>query len=236
MQTSLYLAASGMVSQFHKLDVLVNNLANVETSGFKGDVVGLEGVRRTKGGWSPPMVVSRPAADLRPGPLRRTDNPLDLALDGEGFFVVDTPQGLRYTRAGNFSRDGEGYLITQAGYRVMGREGPLRLPDREFTVDSEGRILQGGNEVGAFQVVQPERPEDLVKESGTLFALREGAAEPGEAEAFEVRQGFLEASNVNGVETLSRMLATLRACEAYQKVIQALDQTMDRAINELGKV
>jgi len=232
MKTSLYLAASGMVSQLGKLDVLAHNLANVETPGFKGDVVVPEGLRRGR----PSTVGVSLATDPRPGPLRRTENPLDLALSGEGFFVIETPQGPRYTRAGNFTRDGEGDLATQAGDKVMGTDGPIRLPDQGFVVDTRGRILQGEREIGALRIVQPESPEDLVKEGGTLFTLREGAPEPREAEAVTVRQGFLEASNVNVVQTVSRMLSTLRTYEAYQKIIQALDQSMDKAINELGRV
>jgi flagellar basal-body rod protein FlgF len=226
-----------MVAHQARIDILANNLANVDTPGFKADVVTIdqsELPQNLLSGTSTPLStveVGRPGLDLAPGSLKSTGNPLDLAIVGAGLFVVDTPQGERYTRAGNFVRDAEGFLATSDGYRVLGTGGPVRVPDGGLRVDANGRLGTGDS----LRFAGSETFAGLVKAGGTLFAPAEGAPPPEELPEATVVQGHLEGSNVNVVMSMVGMLATMRTYEAYQKTIQALDQTVGQAANDLGR-
>jgi flagellar basal-body rod protein FlgG len=169
---------------------------------------------------------------MAPGVLKTTGNPLDFAIVGPGLFVVETPQGERYTRAGNFVRNAEGFLATSEGFRVLGTDGPVQVPDGGLPVDSNGRLPDGGS----LRLVGGESLDGLAKAGGTLFAVVGGAAPPAELPDATVVQGQLEGSNVSVVMSMVEMLATMRTYEAYQKTIQALDQTVGQAANELGRV
>jgi flagellar basal-body rod protein FlgG len=169
--------------------------------------------------------------NLAPGVLKTTGNPLDLAIIGPGLFVVDTPQGERYTRAGNFVRDAQGFLTTQDGFRVLGADGPVSVPETGFRVDANGRVAEGST----LRIVGNEKLEGLVKVGAALFAPVEGAPAPAALADATVAQGQLEGSNVNVVMGMVEMLATMRTYEAYQKTIQALDQTVGQAANDLGR-
>ena len=163
--------------------------------------------------------------------LKTTGNPLDLAILGPGLFVVDTPQGERYTRAGNFVRDAEGFLATHDGFRVRGTNGPVRVPDDGLRVDANGRVAGGES----LRIVGGERLAGLVKVGGTLFAPLDGASPPEDVPEAKLVQGQLEGSNVNVVLSMVEILATMRTYEAYQKTIQALDQSVGQAANDLGR-
>ncbi len=237
MIQGIYTAASGMVAHQSRIDMLANNLANVDTPGFKADLVtidqsALPDDRLTD--LSAPMStveVGRSGVNMAAGVLKTTGNPLDLAILGAGLFVVDTPQGERYTRAGNFVRDSAGFLATPDGYRVLGTNGPLQVPDDGLHVDANGRVSGGGS----IRIVQAESAAGLVKVGGNLFAPAEGAAPPADLAEPAVAQGHLEGSNVNVVMSMVEMLATMRTYEAYQKTVQALDQSVGQAANDLGR-
>lgn len=234
----LYTAASGMVAHQSRIDLLANNLANVDTPGFKADLVTIDQ------SVSPPIALSdsftamstveagRPGLNRAQGILKATGNPLDLAIAGPGLFVVETPQGERYTRAGNFVRDAEGFLATSDGFRVLGAAGPVRVPEEGLRLDGHGRLAGGES----LRIVGEENMTGLVKAGGNLFAPAEGAQPPDELPGAVVLQGQLEGSNVNVVMTMVEMLTTMRTYEAYQKTIQTLDQTVGKAANDLGRV
>ena len=237
MIEGLYTAASGMAAHQVKLEVLANNLANADTVGFKADLVtivlsdtaanNLSGAAPGAGGVIP---VAR-GLDPSPGILKSTGNPLDLAIVGAGLFGVETPQGVRYTRAGSFTRDANGFLVTPQGYRVLGSGGPVRLPEEGLRVDARGQLADGGT----LRIVAGPNTAGLVKVGANLFAVAEGASHPPDLPEATVVQGHLETSNVNVVRTMVEMLVTLRTYEAYQKTIQALDQTAGQAAGELGR-
>ncbi len=237
MIQGLYTAASGMAAHQARIDVLANNLANVDTPGFKADLITIDQSvipdNLTSDIVAPASTVEpgRPGMNLAPGALKTTGNPLDLAIIGPGLFVVETPQGERYTRAGNFVRDGRGYLATQDGFRVLGTDGPVSVPDTGFRVDAGGRVAEGST----LRIVGGESFAGLVKVGAGLFATAEGAAAPTEVAGATVVQGQLEGSNVNVVMSMVEMLATMRTYEAYQKTIQALDQTVGQAATDLGR-
>lgn len=245
MVSGLYTAASGLVAQMAKMEVLSQNLANAGTPGFKGDLQIIE--EGARGPLQPafmteglptgprPVRVGRRVTDFSRGLIRQTENPMDLANSGSGYFVVETPRGMRYTRAGNFAIDANRYLQTLDGDRVQGKKGAIQLPDGRFSVDSSGRILVAGREVDRLRIVDPD-PATLIREGGSLFTLKPSAPEPPTGDKAEIRQGFLEESNVDAVSALMQVMVSLRASEAYQKVIQALDQSLSLAAGELGRI
>jgi flagellar basal-body rod protein FlgG len=246
MISGLYTAASGMAAFQTKLDVLANNLANVDTPGFKADVftvipsgpspLDLDGAASPTGSVEP----GQTALDVSPGVLKHTGNPLDLAIAGPGLFVVETRQELAYTRAGNFSRSADGFLVTPEGFRVLGANGPIRVPEQGVAVDARGRVsgiagAEAARVEGQLRVVLGPAPGSLVKVGANLYAPAAGAAPPRDLEEPVIVQGAVEASNVNVVRSMVEMLATLRAYEAYQKTIQAIDQTAGQAAGDLGR-
>ncbi|MFB3819149.1 MAG: flagellar hook-basal body protein [Candidatus Methylomirabilales bacterium] len=236
MIAGLYTAASGMVAHQAKLDTLANNLANVETPGFKADLLTIDASAAPPSGASPigsgaTIQPGRLVLDPAAGVLKPTGNALDLALDGPGLFVVETPQGERYTRAGNFTRDPEGFLATAQGFRVLGSAGPVRIPEAGLRVGEAGALPDGSR----LRVVAGPDGAGLAKIGGNLFAPAPGARPPEDLPAPRVVQGHLEGSNVSPVRAMVEMLATVRSYEAYQKTIQQLDQTAGQAANELGR-
>ena len=237
MIQGLYTSASGMAAHQSRLDILANNLANADTPGFKADLITIDQSVIPENLASPisvPMSTvepGRPGMNFAPGVLKTTGNPLDLAIIGPGLFVVDTPHGERYTRAGNFVRYAQGVLATQDGFRVLGTDGAVSVPETGFRVDANGRVADGG----ALRIVGSEPFPGLVKVGTSLFDAAEGAPAPAELTDVTVAQGQLEGSNVNVVMSMVEMLATLRTYEVYQKTIQTLDQTVGQATNDLGR-
>ncbi len=261
MNEGIYIAASAAFKQERKLDVLSNNLANLSNTGFKKDSMVFKEMIppfRSAGGTDLSRDFLLPAHRASPnvsyvgvtgfftnyaqGTLLQTGNPLDLALEGEGFFEIRTPQGTQYTRNGNFVRDDQGRLVTQDGGLVVGQdENPIRvdLPGA-ITVDGNGAVSVGrGLEnvpVGRLKLVEFGNPRALLKVGNGEFVHEGPAKNLRPAQNTEVRQGFLEKANVNAVEEMATMISTLRAFEAYQKVIQSIDDADDQAVNSLGRV
>lgn len=238
MIQGVYTSASGMVAHQTRMDILANNLANVDTPGFKADLVTIDqsaipaNLMSTPAAPMSTVEAGRPGLNMAPGVLKTTGNPLDFAIVGPGLFVVETPQGERYTRAGNFVRNADGFLATPEGFRVLGNDGPVQVPDGGLSVDSNGRLPDGGS----LRFVGGGSLDGLAKVGGTLFAAVDGAPPPAELPDATVVQGQLEGSNVSVVMSMVEMLVTMRTYEAYQKTIQALDQTVGQAANELGRV
>jgi len=174
---------------------------------------------------------------FRQGPLRDTGNPLDLALEGPGFFAVETPAGVRYTRAGSFRLDAEGYLADQTGNRVLGVDGPIQVGQAAtVAIGQDGSVHADGVLVGTLLVVDFADPNaELRKEGANLFAPQEGAV-PLAAEGTRVAQGTLEGSAVNVVESLVRLIELQRAYEASQRVVRSYDETLDRTVNDLARI
>lgn len=174
---------------------------------------------------------------FRQGPLRETGNPLDLALEGPGFFAVETPAGVRYTRAGSFRLDAEGYLSDPAGHRVLGVDGPIQVgQEGPVAVGQDGAIFVAGALVGELLLVDFADPNaELRKEGANLFAPQE-EAEALAPEGTRVAQGMLEGSAVNVVEGLVRLIELQRAYESSQRVVRSYDETLDRTVNDLARI
>lgn len=182
-------------------------------------------------------VVAGSSVDHGAGALRQTGAPLDLALSGEGYFVVQTARGERYTRAGSFTLNADGQLVTQTGDLVVGEGGPLTLPPGEVMVGEDGSVSVAGREAGRLRVARFEHPAAaLLKEGANLFAPT-GAERPLEANGARVIQGTLESSNVNPVAELSAMIEASREFDSLQRSITLQMNDLGRKVaNEIGRL
>ncbi|HEV3001118.1 MAG TPA: flagellar hook-basal body protein [Solirubrobacteraceae bacterium] len=227
MERGLYIAASGMLSEMQRQDLIANDLANASTPGYKADRTAqhsfaemLLANRRTGatiGSLGTGVSIAGQVTDLAPQALRETGEPLDFAITGAGFFGVQTPDGLRFTRNGRFMADGSGRLTDQLGNPVVGRGGGPVTVAADGTVDPR--------QLGVFDVPNARKAGD---------GLFTGAA-GGPAEA-SVRSGALEGSGVDAARTMVDMIASLRAFEAGQRVITTIDSTLQKAANDVGRV
>ena len=182
------------------------------------------------------MVAASIERDFTPGSVRQSGNPLDVAIEGPGFFAVATTRGERYTRQGAFSLDGQGYLVTQHGERVQGEQGDLQLTG-EPIIASDGAVTVDRNVVGKLRLVGfGDRPA-LVPEGSSLFAAAPGAvATPVKESDVHIQQGAIEISNVDAVASLMELIEVSRGFESYMKAIQRLDEIGQRSINDVGRV
>jgi flagellar basal-body rod protein FlgG len=271
-----------MNAQQIRLDAISNNLANVDTAGYKRDEavhkafaelllrrLNDDGVTLNPfgSGDMAPMVgkigtgveTNEVFTEFEQGALKQTDNDFDLAMDGEGFFAIQTPDGERYTRSGGFILGKEGFLETKEGYPVLGEKGPIQVKANNFKVDKDGNVFVNKDfQADPFSLVGREQndwkniekldsikivefPKDrfIAKQGDSLWRSTE---ESGEAEIMakgsrpKVVQGFVEASNVNPVLEMVRMIEVNRAYEANQKTIQSEDSMLGKLINETAKV
>ncbi len=241
MLRGLYVAAEGMAARQKAQDAVANNLANLNTTGFKADHPVFEAVYeralwRVQGARATPIgtlsagaIVREFYTDLRAGALVSTGNPLDVAIDGAGYFAVQTPQGVRYTRNGAFQLNAQGILTTREGFPVLGANGqPIQVPQgAAVQIGENGSVFANGAPIAQLLIADGT----LTKDPNGYFA---GAAQP--IPNPRVVAGALESSNVNLVREMVRMIELIRAYETHQKVIHAHDETLGKAINELAKV
>lgn len=247
MLKGIYTSALGMAVLTKRQEASANNLANVNTSGYKKETVVARSFPEmliyrlhdpAVQGQKPPFVgnlsmglsIDDIVTDYTAGFYKETGNPLELAIMGEGYFVVDTPQGERYTRNGVFNLSPEGRLVTIDGYPVQGQNGEILVEKGDFSVDESGRVFLNGKLVDKLRIVS--FPAPLAKEGSSLFR----GEEPVEVENPKIAQGFVEESNVNAIEEMVNMINLMRAYEANQKVIQTEDSTLEKAVNEVGRI
>ncbi len=249
MIQGLYTAAGGMLAVESRQFSIANNIANAATTGYKRQSpvqlgfyqVFSQSLRRPfhfdieaapAGG----VKVVETYPDLNGGVLRTTENPLHVALQGPGFFVLDTPRGPRYTRAGDFTADQAGNLATQNGHVVQSVTGhSISVRGGTVIIDREGRVSVDGAPTGQIRVVEFDAPHRLMREGESLYAASDTAAVGMAAAANTiVEQNQLEMSNVNLPREMTMMLLGMRAYEANQRVIQAFDATMGRLIESVG--
>jgi len=240
---AMYAASAGALGTQQRLDVLANNLANINTTGFKQDKLIFSVPVEKEGSSStdyleatPPPIPSGSRTDFSQGVLRHTNNAMDLGLDGDGFFCIQTPEGTHYTRNGSFSINGDGILTTREGFPVMGNGGEIAINGNDVHVDEGGTVSVDGSEVDTLKVVTVSQPGSLKKMGNTLFALNGSEVAKEKAEGFKVMQGYVETSNVNGTRVMTEMIDISRSYESYQKVIQFLDDATKKSVNEVGRL
>jgi flagellar basal-body rod protein FlgF len=243
----MYLSAEGAQAQARRLEVIANNLANVNTAGFKRDVPSFqsrfaEAIQRgldaagslSKNDLGGGVKIESVATDFSAGTLRDTGNPTDFAINGDGFFQVRGADGdVTLTRAGNFLIDSRGRLVTQGGESVLDQSGSEIEIDgtQPWDVFPGGRIVQDGAEF-TIGLVQPQSLGDLAKVGANSFRPL-GPVAPVVAEARDVRQGYLEESGVNSTLEMIKMIETSRAFEANTRLIQHQDSMMSGLINRV---
>lgn len=262
----IFAAVSGAMAQSSRLDTIANNLANVNTSGFKKDrqvfseylaahekqdnhinvpriPASIESFYDMQGGDTAYVNPSGTYTNFEQGNLRSTGSPLDMAIEGRGFFEILTPQGVRFTRAGSMQIDGNGRLVTKEGHPILkeGQNDPaqrvIQLTTPNLTIAQSGDIYDGGNNVGRIAVSDFAILDDLQKVGASQYALKANAGSaPVASREFRVQQGFIESSNVNVVEEMTDMITANRVFEATQQAIKASDQMDDKLINQVGKV
>lgn len=232
--------ASSMMPRLVKQDLISNNLANADSVGFKRDRVFIEAVKQeiakyigTDYDWQEPRI-ENPYIDFSQEVIEKTDNPLDVAIDGRGFFAVETDRGIRYTRNGQFHLDTNGTLMDIHGNIVLSEAGPIALDSDRPVIDSKGNISVNGEPAARLRVVDFRDLQALSKESGLLFSAPEGE-ETIPATDFTLRQGFVEPSNVSILDQMVDMLISYRNFETSQKSIAIQDETLEHSINRIGR-
>lgn len=264
----IYSALSGAMAQGQRLETIANNMANVNTPGFKRDdqvfreyltanqkppdlqnvpkvPASIDSFYDMQGGDVSYVDAAGTYTDFSQGSLKSTGNPLDLALDGDGFFEVMTPQGLSMTRVGSFRMDSAGQLVTKDGHPVMAAGDAaadpagriIRVGQGTLSITESGDIFDGQANIGKISVVKVADKDSLQKVGGSLFRFKANAQpEIVAVDNPTMKQGFVESSNVNVVKEMTDMITATRAFESTQKAISAYDQMSEKLVNSVPKV
>jgi flagellar basal-body rod protein FlgF/flagellar basal-body rod protein FlgG len=241
MNNGIYAASTGLLARTQELDLAANNLANANTTGFRGEHVSFQSQLMTAStsistrAVSSYGVLGSPRTDFSQGSLQQTGNPLDLALEGSGFFAVQAPNGVQYTRNGNFHLTPDGALVTQQGYPVLGNNGPVTLPSGNAEISPAGVISVNGDVAGQLQLTDFDPSVPLTSLGDAYFSAPSAAATP--ASQLNVRQGSLESSNVNPVESAVGLIEIQRNAEMMQRALSTFHNEFNRtAAEDLPKV
>ncbi len=230
-------AAETMLAQQNRMDQVANNIANVDTAGFKREKVTFwEMLYQASDNQMRVGKGLKPVTDQSGGPVKMTGNPLDVAIQGEGFFKVQSPDGVRYTRAGNFLLNEQGQLVMPGGNLVLGDGGAIVLGEGQVSIGRDGTIAQKGVAVGQLAVVTFEDTAALAREGTNLFRLQEGAGGEAQPLEFEVKQGYVEQSNVQSILEMTAMIDLSRDYESQQKAMRTLDDIDAMATQRVGKL
>ena len=260
MQSAMYSGLFGALTSEHRMNSIANNLANVNTTGYKRDVLAFKDTFymyahdqifepaasiRDKKAFPEPTHFAKPRialalTDFQQGGLKVTGAPMDVGISGEGFFRVRSPDGELYTRNGHFRTTSEGLLITEQGYPVLGEGGEITVPAGygTLTIAEDGRLFADGEQFGQLDLVGVANPWDLEKAGHNIYKPREGteieevAVDPANS---WMAQGFLEAANVDVVYEMVNMIETQRHFEAMQKVMQTSDTVDREAISKVAR-
>ncbi len=262
MIRSMNTAENAMKLQQTKIDILANNLANVNSSGFRQILTrvaefGATGVNNPGADGMPaadlnkkpriegeadnwvqtnPLVMTH-LTDVRRGPVSSTGRETDVAIMGKGFFAVQSEGGERYTRAGSFTLNSQNVLTTPDGLPVLGNGGPIKLEGESFSIDNSGMVMVDGSAVGRLKIVTFDDATRLEHQGNNLLKAPEGV-DPKNLPAAEiiVAQGHLEGSNVNAIDTLVAMISAQRAFEIQQKTLTTEDEMLSKTVNKLPQV
>ena len=253
MEPGAYAIVGSALLQQRRLELLANNLAQINTPGYKADTPVFRIYESTTGaetGQSNQFgsaVVQQSAwkfthTDFTQGPANLTDNPLDLALNGDGFFVLQSPDGPRYTRSGRFTLNGEGQIISPQGWPVLGQgDAPIQIPNVDSTsggifINATGQVISNGAVAGKIKIVDFTKPYALEKKGFSSFAPVDETVAITTPENTKIQQGFIEGSTVNAIGEMTKLIENSRLYEAYQKMLQSFDEVDNTAVNDLGKV
>lgn len=249
MLRGLYAATSGLTALQTRQEIETNNLVNAETNGYKRQKTLMKNFRqvlldeihykdatvnrKNMGVMERGVMVDDIITIYEQGTIVATDRNLDFALDGEGYFTIRGADGQEYfTRDGGFKLNFQGILVNNAGLEVLGENGPISLQGNLISVDQDGSVFLDGNFVDRLKVVNLEKP---IKLGGNRF-LPNGEVLPFDFSKGRVNQGFIEQSNSSTIDGITGFITLTRAFEANQRMIQTYDTTLEKAINEVGRV
>jgi flagellar basal-body rod protein FlgF len=252
MSDGIYSALSGAIAQERNLTVVANNVANVNTTGFKADkTVFAEFMNQAQKTLpaAPALQyaqVDRLAMDTSSGSLKQTGRSLDVALQGDGYFTLETPKGDRYTRSGSFVLDRDGILRTTSGNAVL-RESKTASPidrrvkvpegSREVAISPDGTVMADGLDIGKLKLAHFNSQDDLLRDGLTTFVPKPGITPQAVAKTTTTEQGYLESANVNAISGMNELIVVNRSFEALQKVIDTFRELDDRTARDVaGKV
>ena len=264
----VYTALSGAIAQSQRLDTIANNIANVNTPAFKRDQqifneyltanekppeviqvpripASVESFYDMQGGDKSFVNTTGTFTDHSQGGLKNTGNPLDIAIEGNGFFEVATPSGVKLSRNGNFSIDGNGQIVTRDGFPVLANGAPGADPASrvikisgvgQFSISDAGDVYEGENLIARIGLVDVTNKDSLAKVGNSLYDFKKGfLPEVTNVENPKVKQGFVETSNVNIVQEMTDMITATRVFESTQKAISAYDSMADKLVNVVPK-
>ena len=241
MENAQLISLSRQIALQRQMDVVANNLANINTTGFKGEQVLFEEyvmpvARDRDFAWSDqPLSYTQDWAtlhDLRAGAIQQTGNPLDIALEGDGFLAVMTPAGERWTRSGALQIDANGVLVNSDGFPVLGDGGEIRIDieDGTIAIAADGTLSTDAGPAGRLRLVEFESPQELTREGSNLFA----GGVPVPAIDTRVVQGAIETSNVSGISEMTEMIRVSRAYQSLASLMQRQDEMRRSAVQRLG--
>lgn len=244
MENALLIGLSRQAALQNQIDVVANNLANLNTAGYKRESLLFQQYVNAEAEVDQQIGAGRDinyvidagtVRDFAEGALESTGNPLDVAIFGKGWFVVDTPEGQRYTRNGQFTLDANGQLVTSQGFPVQGNGGGLTFgPDEtDIQISSDGTVSTSLGQKGALQVVNFTDENALRKEGATLYSAD---AAPTPATGTRVTQGVYERSNVEAVTEMTRMISVMRSYTSTARLLENIGELNSTAIRELGRV
>ena len=250
MLRCFYTAGTGMLVQRDRMDVLANNLTNVDTTAYKSEGLisstfadmmierlndpDIVSVSKTVGALGAGTHIEEVYTSLEQGNVEETGRSCDFALEGDGFFIVSTPGGDRYTRDGSFSVTNAGYLVNSEGLYVQGQNGRIYVGSDGFTVDEQGNIYVNDALTDRFRIAAFEDSAELRKQGNNLYELAAGQAQAPVNTV--VVQSALEGSNVDTAQELTRMMAASNAYTINQRVLGMVDRSLEKTVNEVGRV
>lgn len=257
MIRGLYTSASGMLSESIRTDVISNNIANVNTTGFKKELTILKAAPEMRihrlndtkdlpplridlkpfiGNLGTGVRVDETFTSFEQGQIVHTGNKHHMALSGDGFFaVMDGAGNIGYTRDGSFTVNRDGFLVTKEGRYVLGQQGPVQIPEGDLVITERGEIRVNGQLIDTVAVVDFPEKTALEKIGDNLFRQNEASGEPFLVQS-QVIQESLERSNVNSVTEMVNLITAMRAYEANQRSIHAHDETLGKAVNDVGRL
>jgi len=246
MTRGLYAAASGLINCSKAMNVTGNNISNADTTGFKKDElisktfgeylvykIGEEGSSQV-GSISLGITGDQICTMYEQGSLTSTGRSLDFAIEGEGFFNLQTPEGETVlTRNGQFCLNENGMLTDTSGNLVLGKNGPISIGQSDFSVSSEGEILVDGKSAGTLLITCPTDLNALVKEDGSTFSYN---AYINESQDFKgnIKQGFLEGSNVNMIDEMANMMQYSRSFQTASQIVKMMDKIEEKTANDIA--
>jgi flagellar basal-body rod protein FlgF len=231
MEKGIYLALSGAISNEGQMDVITQNLANSNSLAYKKMKMTFKDYLISPECEQEGKIMAEVAGiptDFSNGELTQTGNVMDLALEGSGFLALEDNN---YTRRGDLKRDKEGFLTTRNGLKVLGQKGPIRIPEGKLEIGANGEVTVNQMQVGKIRLVDFQDKNALVRLGEDRFQTDQKSS-PTTA---QIRQGFLEGSNVNTIKEMTQMISTLREFQAYQKIIQSFDD-MTAKMNDVARL